>query len=163
MGTSFGFPTHAKDGRNVWLEVMAFTTNGNVSPPFVIHVFHDATRTKQLLRDLRTHIGDSQDGEERLTRRELQVLRLMGEGLGTAAAAARLRVSRATIRNHVQNIFGKLGRHSGSRPSRTGRVIACSKRSQHRAIRHRGSLSHHAALARADDSIVVHLGGSARW
>ena len=28
------------------------------------------------------------------------------------AAAKRLRVSQATIRNHVQNIFGKLGVHS---------------------------------------------------
>jgi DNA-binding NarL/FixJ family response regulator len=47
-----------------------------------------------------------------LTRRELELLRLMTLGLNTAAAAERLHVSPATIRNHVQNIFGKLGVHS---------------------------------------------------
>ena len=33
-------------------------------------------------------------------------------GVSTAAAAERLHVSRATIRNHVQNLFEKLGVHS---------------------------------------------------
>jgi two-component system nitrate/nitrite response regulator NarL len=36
----------------------------------------------------------------------------MADGLGTAAVAERLHVSRATIRNHVQNILAKLGVHS---------------------------------------------------
>ena len=36
----------------------------------------------------------------------------MTEGLNTKAAAARLHVSGATVRNHVQNIFNKLGVHS---------------------------------------------------
>ena len=112
VGPSFGIPTHTKDGRNVWLDVMTFTTNGNESPPFVIHVFHDATRTKQLLWDLRDHIDRPSEDAERLTPRELEVLRLVAEGLGTAATAERLRVSRATVRNHVQNIFGKLGVHT---------------------------------------------------
>jgi len=112
LGPNFGIPTHTKDGRDIWLEVMTFTTNGNESPPFVIHLFHDATRTKQLLGDLREHIDHPSEGPERLTPRELEVLRLVAEGLGTAATAARLRVSRATVRNHVQNIFGKLGVHT---------------------------------------------------
>ena len=109
-GTTFGVPTHAKDGRDVWLEVMTFQIDGDA--PLVIHVFQDATRTRQLLRELREHVGDGTDGDPRLTRREREVLRLMAGGLGTAATAARLRVSRATIRNHVQNIFGKLGVHT---------------------------------------------------
>jgi len=111
MGPAFGILTHTKGGRDVWLEVMTFTTNGNEFPPFIIHIFHDATRTKHLLRDLREHIDHPSEGAERLTPRELEVLRLVAEGLGTAATAARLRVSRATVRNHVQNIFGKLGVH----------------------------------------------------
>ena len=111
-GASFGVPTHAKDGRDVWLEVMTFQTNGGGPGPFVIHVFHDATRTKQLLRELREYVDDGGNGEPRLTPREREVLRLMAGGLGTAATASRLRVSRATIRNHVQNIFGKLDVHT---------------------------------------------------
>ena len=112
MGPGFGIPTHTKDGRDIWLEVMTFTTNGNESPPFIIHVFHDVTRTKELLRDLREHIDHPTEDVERLTPRELEVLRLMAEGLGTAATADRLRVSRATVRNHVQNLFGKLSVHT---------------------------------------------------
>jgi DNA-binding NarL/FixJ family response regulator len=47
-----------------------------------------------------------------LTRRELEVLRLLATGVNTKGAAEKLHVSPATVRNHVQNIFGKLGVHS---------------------------------------------------
>jgi len=47
-----------------------------------------------------------------LTERELEVLRLMAEGASTRAAAQRLHVSVATIRNHIQNILVKLDVHS---------------------------------------------------
>jgi PAS domain S-box-containing protein len=122
--TSFGVPTHAKDGRDVWLEVTTFRIDGGA--PLVVHVFHDATGTKQLLRDLHEHLGAAAGGEARLTRREREVLRLMAGGLGTAAAAARLSVSRATIRNHVQNIFGKLGVHT--------RLEAVAHATRHRLV-----------------------------
>ena len=47
-----------------------------------------------------------------LTRREIELLRLMMGGANTKAMAQRLHISPATVRNHVQNIFGKLGVHS---------------------------------------------------
>ena len=47
-----------------------------------------------------------------LSRRELEVLRLLAIGLNTRAAAERLHVSPATVRNHVQNLFAKLEVHS---------------------------------------------------
>ncbi|GAA2258616.1 DNA-binding response regulator [Streptomyces ruber] len=47
-----------------------------------------------------------------LTERELQVLRLMGEGLGPRAIAERLVVSPHTARGHVKNVIAKLGAHS---------------------------------------------------
>lgn len=111
----FGMPTRAKDGRSVWLDVTALALthrSGNGSAPFVVHIFHDVTRTKELLRDLRGHRAPPPPCDARLTPRELEVLRVMADGLGTGAAAERLRVSRATIRNHVQSIFGKLGVHT---------------------------------------------------
>ncbi|MEK6666789.1 MAG: LuxR C-terminal-related transcriptional regulator [candidate division NC10 bacterium] len=40
------------------------------------------------------------------------MLRLMTSGANTKTMAERLHVSPATVRNHVQNIFGKLGVHS---------------------------------------------------
>jgi len=51
-------------------------------------------------------------GASRLTPRERQVLALMVEGARTREIAARLAVSAATVRNHVQRILRKLGVHS---------------------------------------------------
>ena len=61
-----------------------------------------------------------------LTRRELEVLRLVMQGLSTAKLAEQLHVSSATVRNHVQNIFGKLEVHS--------RLEAVAYATQHRLL-----------------------------
>jgi two-component system nitrate/nitrite response regulator NarL len=52
------------------------------------------------------------NGTSPLTPRELEVLRLLAIGANTKTAAEKLGVSPATIRNHVQNLLGKLGVHS---------------------------------------------------
>jgi DNA-binding CsgD family transcriptional regulator len=44
-----------------------------------------------------------------LSRREREVLVLITEGLGNADIAERLSVSEKTVRNHVSNLFDKLG------------------------------------------------------
>jgi DNA-binding CsgD family transcriptional regulator len=44
-----------------------------------------------------------------LTRREVEVLRLMAEGAGNAAIARRLSVSETTVKTHVRQILRKLG------------------------------------------------------
>jgi DNA-binding NarL/FixJ family response regulator len=43
-----------------------------------------------------------------LTERETEILRLMAEGLSNRVMAARLFVTEATIKTHVNNVFGKL-------------------------------------------------------
>ena len=43
-----------------------------------------------------------------LSRREIEVLVLLGQGLGYNAIASRLFISQSTVRNHVHNIRGKL-------------------------------------------------------
>lgn len=48
----------------------------------------------------------------RLTPREIEVLRLLATGLGTRAIVKRLGISKATVRNHVENLLRKLGVHS---------------------------------------------------
>jgi ATP/maltotriose-dependent transcriptional regulator MalT len=44
-----------------------------------------------------------------LSHRERQILALLTEGLGNAQIAERLSVSEKTVRNHVSNLFDKLG------------------------------------------------------
>lgn len=57
-----------------------------------------------------------EDGVRRLasylTERERECLQLLVEGLDTATMAAKLGVSRATVRTHVQSLLTKLGVHS---------------------------------------------------
>ena len=110
--------TRTKAGAPVWINVsiLIVPPNGTVGT-LTIHLFRDATATKELLTLIQERLsppasdaGAAAPGV--LTRRELELLRLMTLGLNTAAAAERLHVSPATIRNHVQNIFGKLGVHS---------------------------------------------------
>ncbi len=69
---------------------------------------------------------DPQAPEAALTRRELEILRLLADGLDTAAVGERLHVSRATVRNHVQNVFAKLGVHN--------RLAAVAYATKHRLL-----------------------------
>jgi DNA-binding NarL/FixJ family response regulator len=46
---------------------------------------------------------------EALTHREVEVLRLMAEGLGNKEIAAKLNISEHTVKFHVASVMGKLG------------------------------------------------------
>ena len=53
------------------------------------------------------------DGESiSLTKRQLEVLRLLAEGKSTDEITAELGVSRTTARNHIANLLAALGAHS---------------------------------------------------
>jgi PAS domain S-box-containing protein len=115
---SFDMRTRTKGGRPLWINVSILRAKGERGVPLTIHLFRDVTATKELLALVRERLapapapspGDPEPTA--LSRRELEVLRLMTEGLDTGAVAERLHVSRATVRNHAQNIFAKLGVHS---------------------------------------------------
>jgi two-component system NarL family response regulator len=52
--------------------------------------------------------ADDGDGERRLTRREIEILGLVSEGLSNKQIAQRLVISQNTVKNHVRNILEKL-------------------------------------------------------
>ncbi len=80
--------------------------------PHVIRTFRDITAVKDVLALVRHRLAGTpatDDSIGRLTRREVEVLRLMAAGATNRALAQQLHVSPATIRNHTHNIFEKLG------------------------------------------------------
>ena len=71
---------------------------------------------EQFFTEIDAFLGADEDGLARkatpfpeLTDREAEVLDLVAKGLGNTNIAERLRISDKTVRNHVTNIFWKLG------------------------------------------------------
>jgi PAS domain S-box-containing protein len=111
----FDMRTRTKAGRPIWLDTSVLTTPGTAEERLTIHLFRDVTAGKELLTLVHERLNADAGGAAptaALSRRELDVLRLMTQGLNTAALAERLGLSRATVRNHAQSIFAKLGVHS---------------------------------------------------
>ena len=67
---------------------------------------------RKVLQEL-THPSDRPPTADPLTQREVEVLRLIGQGLGNREIAEQLAISGTTVRTHVSNILGKL--HLASR------------------------------------------------
>lgn len=111
---NFDMRARTKAGRPRWLNMSVLTTPGSPEERLTVHLFRDVTASKELLTLIHERL-DATTGSEQaaaLSRRELDVLRLMTQGLNTAGIAGRLRLSRATVRNHARSIFAKLGVHS---------------------------------------------------
>jgi PAS domain S-box-containing protein len=131
---NFDVMTRTKTGGNIWLNVSVIAVNGG--DPIAAHVVRDVTRDRhrgeaieQFLATLGIY-GTPRDrhGERArrvvskhpqqpetpatLSRREIEVLTLIAEGLSTKAVAQRLKISHYTARNHIQNILAKLELHS---------------------------------------------------
>ncbi len=122
--------TRSGDGR--WLNVTTLTyhSDDRAIGPVIVHLFRDATERKnhqkfvsqvlsasERLRQEEngrpvSDTGPAQSPNSDLTDREWQVLKLLAQGLDTAEIAGSLTISPSTVRNHVQNILGKLGVHS---------------------------------------------------
>lgn len=127
---SFDMQTRTRAGETIWLNisVLTFPEGPGRDGALTVHLFRDVTATRELLHLVETRLSASTGPGEAgvLSRRELEILRLLAEGLNTQAAAERLHVSRATVRNHVQHILSKLSVHS--------RLEAVAYANQHRLI-----------------------------
>jgi DNA-binding NarL/FixJ family response regulator len=94
-----GFLTKDKPLEEVVVAIRAAASGGAVIAPGMLARLLDRYRTP----------GAS---NEALSVRELDVLRLLGEGFDNDAIAQRLAVTLSTVRNHVQSIIEKLHVHS---------------------------------------------------
>lgn len=117
---TFEMPAETKAGRRVWLSMtMVASRTHHAEHRAAVYVFRDVTATKELLTRVVESVMPQKFAPSvaaptgaTLTRREIEILRLLTDGLNTRRIAGRLHVSRATVRNHVQHIFGKLDVHS---------------------------------------------------
>lgn len=116
----FDLATRTKTGKSIWLNVSILVVEGaRKDLQTIVHLFRDVTVSREMETLLRERLTEPKpsvappgDLSTALTRRELEILRLMRSGANTKTMAAKLNVSPATVRNHVQNIFGKLAVHS---------------------------------------------------
>ena len=109
---SFDVRARTKAGRPVWLNLSTLTAR-SAGRTFVTHLFRDVTATREQGAQITPQPPTMPHGPlASLTLRERQVVRLLAGGASTREMAARLRMSRTTIRNHVQHLLDKLGVHS---------------------------------------------------
>jgi DNA-binding NarL/FixJ family response regulator len=76
-----------------------------ISPEELVEMLRLAGQSREEEREARARI-------EQLTRREMEVLKALGEGLSNKEIAERLHMSVDTERTHMMNILNKLGVHS---------------------------------------------------
>jgi len=115
----FQMATRTKAGKPIWLDISILAVPGaRRELTTTVHLFRDVTVAHELetlvrerLAQTRPAPDDAQPPSD-LTRRELEILRLIVGGANTRAMAEKLHVSSATVRNHVQHILEKLGVHS---------------------------------------------------
>lgn len=72
----------------------------------------EAVISPEMLSRLLPKLTRTSGPEPCLTRREQEVLNMLGQGLSNAAIADELMVSVNTVRNHIANLSAKLGAHS---------------------------------------------------
>lgn len=110
-----GAPPHGH-----WVRLVVIATGASYGDFQLVHCALDDERAERVEAYLgrvvlRAHPADLHGSPllgAGLTRREFEVLHLLAEDETLQGIALRLRISYATVRNHVQHLLGKLGLHS---------------------------------------------------
>ncbi len=141
---SYDVCSRKADASAVWLNVsMLAVDDPEGEGRLAVHLFRDVTRRRRaemLAAQTIEAVGRYEPGEEgteaasgpypvpapRLTRRELDVLRLLACGTSVPVMARTLGINGTTVRNHIEHILSKLGVHS--------RLEAVVYAAQHRLV-----------------------------
>jgi PAS domain S-box-containing protein len=121
----FEMVANRPDGVDVWLDVTTVTVDDK-GQSVAVHVLCESVASRRMaavaedvahrLANTRPDAATEEDAQPELRRvltpRELDVLQLLAAGLSTDKIGRQLGLSRATVRNHVQNLLPKLGVHS---------------------------------------------------
>jgi DNA-binding NarL/FixJ family response regulator len=129
------FETKTKKGQAIWVGVSVLIAKVE-GTPISAHVLTSVPREERLRQTVRRMQGSVEDmpgarlvtptastankasafdeivEANNLTRREVQVLKLLAEGLSTHGIASRAGISYFTARNHIQNGLRKIGMSS---------------------------------------------------
>jgi PAS domain S-box-containing protein len=136
---NFDLQTRTKRGKVIWLNVSSLPVPSRTQGRFSFaHLFRDVTKRMRMLGlagklhellampggqpvsdTTRLRAAECQAGETPeipralpLTEREREILRWLAAGRSGKEIADRLRISPATVRNHIQHILEKLGAHT---------------------------------------------------
>ena len=109
---SYEVVAHARDGATKCLANTVLVIEGPSGAFHVVHLLRETPMAAPVAR--RADLGPPTEGPlvETLTRRELEVLRLLSQGATIDEIAGSLTISVLTARNHAANIGRKLGAHS---------------------------------------------------
>lgn len=135
---SFDLLTSSRDGQPLWVTASSLVLREN-GHPLLVHVFRDICGRKRLeclvgalldaleeygILDERAGRNDAHGAPDptgergaagartALTRREIDILRLVSRGYSTRSIAETLALSQHTVRNHVRNALSRAGLHS---------------------------------------------------
>ena len=121
--------SRTKDGRDVWLNVSVLPVpDPDDSGRLAVHLFRDVSRRRRaeiLAQQTIATVSkySPADGDPvvtesypapqpLLTKRELEVLRLLACGMRSSKIAESMGIRESTVRNHIEHILAKLGVHS---------------------------------------------------
>ena len=109
---SYEVVAHARDGSAKCLANTVLVIEGPEGAFHVVHLLRETPLAAPAVRRVDLAPPTEEPLVETLTRRELEVLRLLGQGETIDEIAQSLTISILTARNHTANIARKLGAHS---------------------------------------------------